>query len=97
MIPFFLGWANPYRLHNMPHPDDLVAQGFVDTGRRDPRYPDSVLMRREEDESECPHCGEDGMPVDMECGCTRCEDCVSQDEAALGWCLDCIELDRERP
>ena len=44
-------WANEVGAHSMPHPDELRWLGFEPVFRngqpvRDPRYPDSVLMKR---------------------------------------------------
>ncbi len=45
-------WASETGAHSMPHPDELRWLGYVPVLRggvevRDPRYPDSLLMRRD--------------------------------------------------
>lgn len=46
-------WASESGAHSMPHPDELRYFGYVEARRpngdivRDPRYPGSVLMRRD--------------------------------------------------
>lgn len=39
-------WASETGAHSMPHPEELEWLGYVRVCR-DPRYPSSVLMKRE--------------------------------------------------
>lgn len=44
----FVIWANTHGLHGMRRPEELEAEGWVDTGRRHHLYPSSILMKRKE-------------------------------------------------
>jgi hypothetical protein len=51
VIPHEYRWATDGRAHSMPHVDELKYLGYEHVLRdgvavRDPRYPNSMLMRR---------------------------------------------------
>lgn len=45
--------------------------------------------------SYCPNCGEDGIEYTLECGCQKCEDCITERELLDGICRECRESEEE--